>query len=131
MSTLVVNGTVVTATETFQSDILIEEGRIAAIGKGLDRTDGLGIVDAADCYVMPGAIDVHTHLNLQVGEERVSDGFYYGSVAAAYGGTTSIVEHPGFGPVGCDLNHQMNLYRDQARDEMVVDYGFHGVVQTR
>ncbi|MCK5070755.1 MAG: dihydropyrimidinase, partial [Desulfocapsa sp.] len=52
-----------------------------------------------------------------------------GSVAAAHGGTTCIVEHPGFGPVGCELNHQMDLYRDQAKDEMVIDYGFHGVVQ--
>jgi len=129
MSTLVTGGTVVTATETFQSDILIEEGRIVAIGKNPGSANVQHIIDATGCYVMPGAIDVHTHLNLQVGEEKVSDGFYHGSVAAAHGGTTCIVEHPGFGPVGCDLNHQIDLYRDLAKDEMVIDYGFHGVVQ--
>jgi len=129
MSTLVAGGTVVTATETLQADILIEEGRIVAIGENIDRTSSQDIVDATGCYVMPGAIDVHTHLNLSVGEEKVSDGFYHGSVAAAHGGTTCIVEHPGFGPVGCELTHQMDLYRDQAKDEMVIDYGLHGVVQ--
>ncbi len=129
MSTLVTGGTVVTATEIFQSDILIEKGRIVVIGENPDRADCSEIIDATDCYVMPGAIDVHTHLNLQVGDEKVSDGFYHGSVAAVHGGTTCIVEHPGFGPVGCSLNHQMDLYRDQAKDEMVIDYGFHGVVQ--
>ena len=129
MSTLVAGGTVVTATETLQSDILIENGRIVAFGENIDRTNGQEIIDATGCYVMPGAIDVHTHLNLSVGEEKVSDGFYYGSVAAAHGGTTCIVEHPGFGPVGCELNHQMDLYRNQAKDEMVIDYGLHGTVQ--
>ncbi len=129
MRILVVNGTVVTATEVFQSDILIENGCIAAIGKNLSRTDVEECIDATGCYVMPGGIDVHTHLNLTVGKEHVSDGFFHGSVAAAHGGTTCIVEHPGFGPEGCGLNHQINLYRNQAKDEMVIDYGFHGVVQ--
>jgi len=129
MCTLVANGTVVTATDILQADILIEKGRIAAIGEGISRTAVEEIIDARDCYVMPGAIDVHTHLNLQVGDEQVSDGFYAGSVAAAYGGTTSIVEHPGFGPVGCSLNHQTDIYRELASDEMVIDYGLHGVVQ--
>lgn len=128
MATLVTGGTVVTATGILQSDILIENGRIIAISENIDRT-GQDIIDATGCYVMPGAIDVHTHLNLQVGDEKVSDGFYHGSVAAAHGGTTCIVEHPGFGPSGCELNYQMDLYRNQAKDEMVVDYGFHGVVQ--
>lgn len=129
MSTLVTGGTVVTATETLQSNILIEEGRIVAIGNNPGSAGVQTIIDATGCYVMPGAIDVHTHLDLQVGKEKVSDGFYHGSVAAAHGGTTCIVEHPGFGPAGCDLNHQIDLYRDLAKDEMVIDYGLHGVVQ--
>ena len=129
MSTLVAGGTVVTATEILQSDILIENGRIVAIGKNPGSASGQDIIDATGCYVMPGAIDVHTHLNLTVGEEKVSDGFYHGSMAAAHGGTTCIVEHPGFGSAGCDLNHQIDLYRKEAKDEMVIDYGFHGVVQ--
>jgi len=129
MGTLITGGTVVTASETLQTDILIEDERIVAIGGSPGRLADWDIIDAAGCYVMPGAVDVHTHLNLQVGEEKVSDGFYHGSVAAAHGGSTSIVEHPGFGPAGCELSHQIDLYREQARDEMVIDYGFHGVVQ--
>lgn len=128
MATLIVNGTVVDATRVLQSDILIENETIVAIGENLDRK-GRKILDAADCYVMPGGIDVHTHLNLQVGDEKVSDGFYHGSVAAAHGGTTTIVEHPGFGPQGCGLHHQTDLYRKQAADEMVIDYGMHSVIQ--
>lgn len=128
MGTLVTGGTVVTATDILQADILIENERIVAIGENIERS-GLEVIDATDCYVMPGAIDVHTHLDLQVGDEKVSDGFYYGSVAAAHGGTTCIVEHPGFGPVACDLASQTNLYCDRAKDVMIIDYGFHGVVQ--
>lgn len=126
-----VNATVVTATTALQSDILIEEGCIAAIGKNINRTGipAEQIIDADGCYVMPGGIDVHTHCNLSVGSEQVSDGFYHASVAAAYGGTTSIVEHPGFGPDGCTLHFQTDLYRKQAATEMVIDYGFHGVIQ--
>ncbi len=128
MKTLVTNGTVVTSTAILQSDLLIEDGRIGAIGPDLACPDAT-IIDAAGCYVMPGGVDVHTHLNLRVGEEKVSDGFYYGSRAAAHGGTTCIIEHPGFGPAGCGLHHQIDLYRRQADREMVIDYSLHGVVQ--
>ena len=129
METLVAHGTVVSATEVAEADILIRNGRIAAIGRGFSVPENGFVFDAAGCYVMPGAIDVHTHLNLTVGREKVSDGFYHGSVAAAHGGTTTIVEHPGFGPAGCSLHHQTELYREQAREQMVVDFGLHGVVQ--
>ncbi len=131
MSTLVIKGTVVTADAIFQSDIRIEKGRVVAIGEHLHRSSesGLKVIDAAGCYVMPGGIDVHTHLNLKAGEENVSDGFFHGSVAAAHGGTTCVVEHPGFGPDNCELTHQVDRYRQQAKDEMAIDYGFHGVVQ--
>ncbi len=128
MKTLVTNGIVVTSTTSFQSDLLIENGRIGAIGSALSSPNAT-IIDAAGCYVMPGGIDVHTHLNLEVGGEKVSDGFYAGSAAAAFGGTTTIVEHPGFGPPGCDLNYQTNLYHQQADREMVIDYGLHAVIQ--
>jgi dihydropyrimidinase len=129
MATLVTGGTVVSATRVVEADILVEGGKIVAIGQGLELPGNVHVIDAAGCYVMPGGVDVHTHVNLTVGKEKVSDGFYHGSVAAAFGGTTTIVEHPGFGPNRCNLNHQVDLYREQAREEMVVDYGLHGVVQ--
>lgn len=129
MATLIKNGTIVSATGVAEADILVKGDKIAAIGQGLELPENTTVVDTAGNYVMPGGIDVHTHLNLTVGREKVSDGFYHGSVAAAFGGTTTIVEHPGFGPDHCSLNHQIELYREQAQEEMVVDYGLHGVVQ--
>ncbi len=129
MKTLVTNGTVVTTAEILQSDILIEDGRIVAVGRRLDQSGAPEIIDAGGCYVMAGGIDVHTHCNLTVGDEAVSDGFFHGSVAAAHGGTTCFVEHPGFGPVACGLHHQIDLYRQQADPDVVIDYGLHAVAQ--
>jgi dihydropyrimidinase len=129
MKTLVTNGTVATATEILQADILIEDGRIVTIDKHLQPEDVANVINAASCYVIPGGIDVHTHVNLSVGEEKVSDGFFHGSIAAAHGGTTCIVEHPGFGPAGCALDHQIRRYQQQAEKEIVIDYGLHAVIQ--
>jgi dihydropyrimidinase len=70
---------------------------IAKIGPGLDDPDA-GIIDVVGLYVMPGGVDVHTHLNLEVNGVKVTDGFFVGTAAAAFGGTTCVVEHPGFGP---------------------------------
>ncbi len=125
---LVTDGTVVSAAGELQVDIRIEDGRIVAIDRGLDRA-GCRIIEAENRLVLPGGIDVHTHVNLRVGAEKVSDGFYYGTVAAAHGGTTCIVEHPGFGPGGCSLLRQPQAYRDSGDGEVVVDYGLHGVAQ--
>jgi dihydropyrimidinase len=125
---LVTDGTVVSSTTDLQADIRIEEGRIAAIGKHLDR-DGCRIIEGSGCLVLPGGVDVHTHVNLSVGAEKVSDGFYHGTRAALHGGTTCIVEHPGFGPDGCGLFHQPDQYRREADPEAVADYGLHGVIQ--
>ena len=77
---------------------------------------------------MPGGIDVHTHFDIDVGIARSADNFYTGSLAAAYGGTTTIVDHMGFGPKGCNLHHQLDYYHNLAKDS-VIDYSFHGVIQ--
>ena len=86
-------------------------------------------LDANGQYVMPGGVDAHTHLNLTVGGIKVSDGFFEGSAAAAYGGTTCVVEHPAFGPEGCTLMHQIRSYQSEAAGACVVDFGLHGVIQ--
>ena len=129
MDTLVVNGTVVTAADAFRADVRVAGGRIAEIGEGLPRA-GAEVIDAAGCYVMPGGVDVHTHLALEVDGERVSDGFFHGTVAAACGGTTCVVEHPGFGPEGCDPLEPVVRCRERAEGEAAVDYGLHGVAQS-
>lgn len=128
MKKLIKNGTIVTAEKTFIGDILIDGEIIERIEKNI-ICESAQIIDASDCYVMPGAIDVHTHMELDVGIAVATDDFYTGTVAAACGGTTTIIDHIGFGPKGCNLGHQIGVYHEKARDKAVIDYSFHGVVQ--
>jgi dihydropyrimidinase len=125
---LIKNGIIATATDTLNADLLIEGSVIAAIGERLEPPDAR-VIDAAGCYVIPGGVDVHTHLNLEANGVKVCDGFFLGTAAAAFGGTTCVVEHPGFGPAGCSLQHQVERYQREAAGEAVVDYALHGVFQ--
>jgi len=120
------NGHVVTEDGVVKADVLIEDSVIAKIGENLS---GGEVIDAAGKYVLPGGIDVHTHFCLDVGFAVAQDDFYTGTVAAACGGTTTIVDHPGFGPAGCALDHQIKHYHTLASDKAVIDYSFHGVMQ--
>jgi hypothetical protein len=89
-------GTVVDGDGARQADVLVGGGRIAAVGAGLDAA-GAGVVDVGGAYVIPGAIDVHTHMALPVGAVRSADDFESGTLAAACGGTTCIVDFAGAG----------------------------------
>jgi len=126
---LINNGVVVTSEKTEKLDILIAGGVIAEMGADLPADEYTEVIDAKGMYVMPGGVDVHTHLNLALGERHVSDGFYAGTVAAAFGGTTTIVDHPEAGAKGCSLHQQPDYYKNGLREEAVVDYGVHGVFQ--
>jgi len=125
---LIKNGLIVTADETINADLLISGGKIKLLGESLD-CPGSKVIDATGKYVMPGGIDAHTHLNLQIGTNKVSDGFYEGSAAAAFGGTTCIVEHPSFGPDHCSLMHQVEEFKQEGNNNSVIDFGIHGVFQ--
>ena len=125
---LIKNGLVVTAEKELAADVLLSDGIISVIGPRLTAPEGAEIIDAQGLLVMPGGVDVHTHLDLTVGQGHVSDGWFAGTLAAAYGGTTCVVEHPGFGPQGCALRFQLDLYQKNAV-EAVIDYGLHGVFQ--
>ena len=84
-------GTVVTATDTFQADILIEGETIQAISRtGITKADK--VIDATGCYVFPGGIDAHTHLDMPFMGTFSSDDFESGTLAALHGGTTSIID---------------------------------------
>ncbi|MEO8252715.1 MAG: dihydropyrimidinase, partial [Chloroflexota bacterium] len=91
MRTLIKNGTIVNADTTFQADVLIDGETIATIGTNLsvsaDRT-----IDATGKWVIPGAIDVHTHMELPFGGTFAKDTFETGTRAAAFGGTTTIID---------------------------------------
>ena len=130
MKDLLIQGalTVAENTET-RCDVLCSEERIKQIAPHIPPPRNAECIDARGKILIPGGVDVHTHLSLDTGSAAASDDFYTGTVAAAWGGTTSIVDHPGFGPAGCPLDHQIRAYHGLAAGKAVVDYGFHGVIQ--
>ena len=128
MRVLVAGGTVATAEDVFKADVLAGNGVILEVGENLSLS-GVEIVDATGCLVIPGGVDAHTHFGLDLGFAKVSDGFRRGLMAAAMGGVTCIVEHPGFGPQGCGLFHQLDAFRKLAEGGCCVGYAFHGVAQ--
>ncbi len=128
MSIIIRHGTVVNESGAVPADLLIEGGVVRAVGTDLEAP-GAQVIDAAGKYVLPGAVDVHTHMDLQAGAHRAVDDFYTGTVAAACGGTTTIVDHMAFGPKGSSLWHQVEEYHRLADGKAVIDYGFHGVLQ--
>jgi dihydropyrimidinase len=128
MDKLIKNGIIVNADATVSGDVLIQNGIVARIGDDIEHS-GADVIDAKGKFVMPGGVDVHTHFNLDLGNIKAQDDFYSGTVAAACGGTTCIVDYPGFGPKGCDLYHQIEQYRFEAKGQAVIDYGLHGIFQ--
>jgi len=129
MLKLIKNGQIITESGLIKGDILIENEKIQEIAEDINVPVD-EVIDTQNNYVIPGGVDVHTHLNLHVGNGIVAkDDFYTGTIAAACGGTTSIVDHMGFGPKGCSLQHQVEVYHGYASGNAVIDYGFHGVFQ--
>lgn len=128
MKLLIKNGLIVTDSERIKADIAINGEKIEAIGHFRDE-DFDQVIDASEKYVMPGAIDPHTHMELRQSEKYCScDDFYDGTVAAAVGGTTTIIDHMAFGKDGCNLHYPFDTYRELAK-KSVIDYSFHGVFQ--
>ena len=128
MGLIIRNGVINNCEDSYKADILIECGKIVEIGLKIPD-DNHGIIDATGKFVMPGGVDVHTHMDLDLGKFRAVDDFNTGTQAAAYGGTTTIIDHIAFGPNGCSLHHQIDEYHKLAKNKAVIDYSFHGVVQ--
>ena len=118
-------GTVVDAAGARLADVLVREGRIVAVEPGLvvDGADGPEVVDAHGAYVVPGGIDVHTHFALPVGAVTSADDFESGTLAAACGGTTCVVDFAGAGRE--PWQEALATWHDRAQGRAVVDYGFH------
>lgn len=123
MSTLIKNGTIVTAGDTYPADLLIEGEHIVQVGSNLP-TGGAQVVDAARMLVMPGGIDVHTHLELPFGGTVASDDYFTGQRAAAFGGTTSHIDFV-IQPSGGSLHDGLDAWRKKADGKTCIDYGFH------
>ncbi len=99
MSTVLIkNGRIITAVDDYQADILIQDGRVHTIGKDIAVGDDVEVHDAAGLLVFPGGVDVHTHLDWEFGPARTVDTFETGTMAAAFGGTTTVVDF-------CNQNH--------------------------
>src|SRR5256712_3077341 len=125
--TLITNGTVVTAADIYKGDVLVDGEKIAMIGKAL-KAAGAKRIDATGKYVIPGGIDVHTHMELPFGGTFASDDFHTGTVAAAHGGTTTIVDFAVQG-MGEPLETARDAWLKKARGKAVIDYGLHMIVR--
>jgi len=121
MRTVIKGGTVVTASDTYAADVLIEDETIAAIGRDLS---GDATIDAGGAYIIPGGIDVHTHLEMPFGGTVSSDDFFTGHRAAAFGGTTTHIDFA-IQPKGATLRETFDLWSAKARGKAAIDYGFH------
>jgi dihydropyrimidinase len=126
MGTLFKNGTIITASDMFRADLLVEGEIISLIGRDLDPT-GHEVVDCAGKYLMPGGIDVHTHLDLSFGGTYSNDDFNTGHKAAAFGGTTTHIDFV-IQPPGGSLHDGLAIWRRKA-ELAQIDYSFHMAVR--
>jgi dihydropyrimidinase len=125
--TIIRNGTIVTATDTYAADIGITGGQIAAIAKTLPVENATKLIDATGCIVIPGGIDVHTHLDMPFGGTTSADDFETGTRAAAYGGTTTLIDFA-IQYKGQSLHHAFDTWMKKAEGKAVADYGFHCII---
>jgi dihydropyrimidinase len=124
---LIKNGEVVTATERYRADVFISGESVTKIEPDLDM-DADTVIDAAGRYLIPGGVDVHTHMELPFGGTMSSDDFQTGTVAAAHGGTTTIVDFAVQG-AGEALQLGYEQWRKKAEGKVAVDYGLHMIMR--
>lgn len=123
MTLLIKNGTLVTASETFQADVLVEGEQIAVVGQNLPVPGDAEVIDASGKLVMPGGVDVHTHFDLPMFGTVSSDDHYTGHKAAAFGGTTTVIDfvpqdlHP--------LKANVDAWHAKADAKAAIDFSFH------
>ena len=126
MSLLIKNGTIVNASDIYRGDVFVETDTVTTIGTNLsmpaDRT-----LDATGRYVIPGGIDCHTHLDMPFGGSTSADDFESGTIAAAFGGTTSIVDFA-IQYRGQTLHDAWETWMKKAEGKAVIDYGFHMII---
>ncbi|GHC57267.1 dihydropyrimidinase [Streptomyces flavofungini] len=129
--TLIRGGLVITAAEELHADVLIEDGRIAALAaRGTQAAAAWSadrVIDASDKYVIPGGVDAHTHMELPFGGTFASDSFETGTRAAAWGGTTTIVDFA-VQTVGRALREGLDAWYAKADGKCAIDYAFHMIL---
>jgi len=124
METIIKNGTLVTASETFKADLLIEGEKIKAIGTDLNLFD-TKVIDASGKLLLPGGIDPHTHFDLPMFDTISSDDHYTGHKAAAFGGTTTVMDFVPQTGSGVPLSDDVKTWRAKADPKAAIDFSFH------
>ena len=125
--TVIRNATVVTATDTYRADVGISGDRISAIAAQLPGENAGRIIDATGVLLIPGGIDVHTHLDMPFGGTTSSDDFENGTIAAAFGGTTTLIDFA-IQYKGQTLRQAFDTWMKKAHDKAVTDYAFHCII---
>ncbi len=125
--TLIRNGEVVTASDRFTGDVGIVAEKIVALGAGLPAENAGRIIDAKGKYVIPGGIDVHTHLDMPFGGTTSADDFESGTIAAAFGGTTSLIDFA-IQYKGQTLRTAFDTWMKKAEAKAAIDYAFHCIL---
>jgi dihydropyrimidinase len=125
--TVIRNGTVVTATDTFAADVGVNGGKISAIAAGLPVENAGKVLDAGSHLLFPGGIDVHTHLDMPFGGTTSSDDFETGTIAAAFGGTTTLIDFA-IQYKGQTLRQAFDTWMKKAEGKAVADYAFHCII---
>ncbi len=123
MKKLIMGGTIVTASDLYTADILIEDETISAIGNDLNASDA-EMIDAQGLYVFPGGIDPHTHLDMPFGGTVTKDDFASGTIAAAFGGTTTVIDFC-LTSKGKPLKDAIRVWHQKSIERAVIDYSFH------
>ncbi len=127
MALLIKSGAVVTAEKTFTADILVEGETIREVRAGIAPQAVHTVVDATGMYVLPGGIDVHTHLDMPFGGTTSSDDFETGTRAAAVGGTTTLVDFA-IQARGTKMRAALDTWWKKSEGKACIDYGFHMIV---
>jgi len=129
MKILIRNGHVVTAVDSYTADILVDGSAVVLIGQDLQKISGAldKTVDATGKLVIPGGIDPHTHMDLPFGGTSSSDDFETGTRAAAFGGTTTIIDFA-VQYRGQSLNQALDVWFSKAQGKAAIDYGFHMIL---
>jgi dihydropyrimidinase len=127
LKTIIRGGTVVTAADQYEGDVLIEDDKISAIATSFDGVDADRTIDASGKLVIPGGIDVHTHLDMPFGGTTSADDFETGTIAAAHGGTTTVVDFA-IQYHGETLRFALDTWMRKAEGKAAIDYGFHMIV---
>ncbi|MCC7074800.1 MAG: dihydropyrimidinase [Deltaproteobacteria bacterium] len=126
MSLLIKNGRIITATDDYVADVFVDGERVTHIGPAL-RQQADTVIDATDKLVIPGGIDAHTHMDMPFGGTKSSDDFDTGTVAAACGGTTTIVDYA-IQSRGQSALAGLDTWRKKADGKATIDYAFHMII---